>query len=186
MKIAAVILAAGESSRLGRPKQDVVLNGETLLRRVVRVATEAGLSPVFVVVRDAKYVEPLQSAGATVLLNPRAFEGMATSIQLGVQRTKAEGADGVVLLTCDQPAVTAVHLQRLIEQPGVVCGSAYAERVGVPAYFPESAFEALQMLQGDTGARSLLVEAKAVPLKALSIDIDTEEDFRAAQILFER
>lgn len=186
MSIAAVILAAGESSRLGRPKQDVVLNGETLLHRAVRVATEAGLSPVIVVVREARYIEPLQQQGAMVLLNRMAFEGMASSVRTGVQAAQAESASGVVLLTCDQPGVTPAHLQALVQEPDVVCGSAYSERVGVPAYFPAKSFAALLALQGDVGARNLLVDAKSVPLKTLSIDIDTEEDFRTAQVLFER
>jgi molybdenum cofactor cytidylyltransferase len=184
--IAAVVLAAGESSRLGRPKQDVVLNGETLLERTVRVAAGAGLSPVIVVVREARYIEPLQQKGAVVLLNRLAFEGMATSIRAGIQGAQAVGVSGAVVLTCDQPGVTAAHLRALVEEADAVCGSAYAGRVGVPAYFPVASFGELLKLEGDVGARQLLVDAKAVPLKSLSIDIDTEEDFRAAQILFER
>lgn len=186
MKIAAVILAAGESSRLGRPKQDVVLNGETLLHRTVRVATEAGFSPVMVVVREARRLEPLQQRGALVLLNSKAFEGMASSVRTGVEAAKSIGADGVVVLTCDQPAVTATHLRSLMQDPDTICGSAYSERVGVPAYFPAASFDDLLKLEGDVGARHVLLNANSVPLKALSIDIDTEEDFRAAQILFER
>jgi CTP:molybdopterin cytidylyltransferase MocA len=58
--------------------------------------------------------------------------------------------------------------------------------VGVPAYFPAENFDALLALEGDIGARELLRGARSIPQRELSIDIDTEEDFRAAQILFEK
>lgn len=186
MSIAAVVLAAGESTRLGRPKQEVVLNGETLLHRTVRIAGEAGLDPVIVVVREARYIEPLREQGATVLLNRQAFEGMSSSVRTGIGWVQQLQATGALLLTCDQPGITPAHLRALIATPTETCGSVYADRIGVPAYFPAARFAELLQLRGDVGARALLADARSVPLKTLSIDIDTEEDFRAAQILFER
>ena len=170
MKIAAVVLAAGASTRLGRPKQTVVLNGETLLQRAVRIATEAGLSPVMVVVAD----QTLQLTGAESVLNANASEGMASSIRCGVSAVL--GCDGVVLLACDQPALTADHLRALYVQPHSPCGSGYADKVGIPAYFPASSFASLLQLKGDTGARGLLRNARSVSSEDLSFDIDTEED----------
>ena len=170
MKIAAVVLAAGASTRLGRPKQTVVLNGETLLERAVRIATEAGLSPVMVVVAD----QTLQLTGAESVLNANASEGMASSIRCGVSAVL--GCDGVVLLACDQPALTADHLRALYAEPHSPCGSGYAGKVGVPAYFPPSSFDSLLQLKGDRGARDLLLTARSVPSENLSFDIDTEED----------
>lgn len=186
MSVAAVVLAAGESSRLGRPKQDVVLNGETLLRHAVRVASEAGLNPVIVVVREDRYITSLQDLEAVVLINRKAYEGLASSIRVGTDAAQQLGAGGAVVMTCDQPGVTAAHLRALVAESDVVTGSGYSERVGVPAYFPASAFEELMQLEGDTGARELLRGARAVHLQVLSVDVDTEEDFRTAQILFER
>ena len=186
MRVAAVILAAGESSRLGRPKQDLVLNGETLLQRAVRIAKDAGLSPVIAVVRDGRYIDSLQQEGALPLLNRKADEGMASSIRVGITAAQGGGASGAVLMTCDQPGVTAVHLHSLLAEPENITGSAYAQRVGVPAYFPASAFPALLELQGDTGARAFLRDARAVHLQVLSVDVDTEEDFQTAQKLFGR
>jgi len=174
MKIAGVVLAAGLSTRLGRPKQTVVLHGETLVERAVRTAVEAGLFPVIVVILDAALIDSLQALGATVLLNRKTSEGLSSSIIVGVNA--ATGCDGVVLMACDQPTLTPNHLRQLCAEPQSICGSGYAGKVGIPAYFPALDFPKLLQLQGDTGARALLRNARAVPNENLSFDIDTEED----------
>jgi len=176
---AAVILAAGASTRLGEPKQLVRLGGETLLERAVRVAHEAELSPVIAVVHDAALIERLQSQKAEVLLNRRYYEGMSTSIQSGVQWAEGRGASGVVIMTCDQPAVTAEHLRKLMAT-GQLTASAYAGRRGVPVYFPESSFPELLRLKGDQGARELLRDAVTIELPGGELDIDTAPDLAEA------
>jgi molybdenum cofactor cytidylyltransferase len=181
--IAAVVLAAGASTRLGKPKQLVVIGGETLLERAVRSALEAAFSPVIVVVHDAAQIEPLQVCGAEVLLNRKSHEGMSTSIHAGVRRAEAMKADGVVLMTCDQPMVTAEHL-RWLTASGEVTASYYAGRRGVPAYFPAASFPALMQLTGDTGARELLRGAATVELPGGELDIDTPADLAEAERRF--
>ena len=181
VKVAAAVLAAGFSRRLGRPKQELLLNGATLLARSVRTAQGAGLDPVFVVVREVRWTEPVQALGATVILNDRAHEGMATSVVAAAHRAQQDGLDGLVVITCDQPALRPEHLQALCADPNRITGSNYGGRTGVPAYFPADAFEALQELQGDAGARNLLQNAAFVVDESLSLDIDTEADFAAAQ-----
>lgn len=194
------MLAAGSSSRLGQPKQLVRLSddpaGETLLERTIRIAAEAGLRPVYVVVRERGSLE-LAAAnldeGAVVWIeNPNAAEGMAASIRLGISVVQP-AASGVVVLACDQPAVTVDHLRRLAEagervergeRGKRIVASSYAARKGVPAYFPRSAFAALMALSGDTGARGLLQQADAIALPHGEIDIDTPEDLVMARQLF--
>jgi molybdenum cofactor cytidylyltransferase len=95
-------------------------------------------------------------------------------------------APGVVILACDQPAVTAEHLRLLAEGGDAVVASAYAGRKGVPVYFPARVFGALLALQGDTGARVLLREARAVELPGGELDVDTIQDLELAQRLYER
>ena len=185
--IAAVVLAAGASARLGEPKQLVKLAGETLLERAVRTAREAGCSPV-VVVLGVAYEEILGRSrlGDTVrVINAEWAEGMASSIRLGVQAlgTVARHANGVVLMACDQPAVTSAHLRALVAS-GDVTASAYAGRRGVPAYFPASTFAALMELRGDRGARELLRTAQAIELTNGELDVDTAADVAAAERLF--
>jgi len=177
MKIAAVILAAGASIRLGRPKQTVVVDGETLIQRVVRVAKAAGLSPVIVVVSpEAEFAAGMLECGCMVVVNESATEGIASSIRHGIKAAQTFNPEGVVLLACDQPALTANHLLALCAQPQSVCGSRYAGKVGIPAYFPASVFDELLQIKGDTGARDLLRNALSVSAENLSFDIDTEED----------
>lgn len=177
MSIAGIVLAAGSSTRLGRPKQTVVLDGEMLVERAVRVAQEAGLSPVIAVMNpEGDFGHSLQQLGCLVVINESAAEGMASSICRGVVVAKMLKASGAVLMTCDQIAISPEHLQALCEEPANIAGSGYAGRVGIPAYFPASSFEDLQQLSGDVGARELLRTARVVADEKLALDIDTEED----------
>ncbi len=178
---AAVILAAGASTRLGRPKQTIVIGGETLVERAVRCALSAGLDPVIAVVTDADLMQPLQALGAVVLLNRQAYKGIASSIVTGIQWASDVGSTGAVITTCDQVAVTPEHLRSLCEQPDTVTGSVYAGQTGVPAYFPASAFRDLLVLRGDTGARKLLQGARGIPTEVLALDVDTEADVERAR-----
>ena len=186
MSTAGVVLAAGSSSRLGRPKQTVVLDGETLVERAVRVAQEAGLAPVIAVVNpEGDFGHSLQQLGCLVVINEGFAEGMASSIRRGVAVAQMLKASGIVLMTCDQVAVTPEHLRALYEDTENIAGSGYAGKVGIPAYFPVSGFDALQQLSGDVGAREMLRTARVVLKDGLGLDIDTEEDLVRAQILFE-
>jgi molybdenum cofactor cytidylyltransferase len=185
LKIAALVLAAGASTRLGEPKQNVRLGGqagETLLERAVRVAKQAGLEPVWVVVAPGHSVTA--GEGAVLLLNSEAAEGMASSIRTGIAAAISAELDGVVILACDQPAVTAEHLRTLARSRDETVASAYAGRRGVPAYFPRMEFKALMELRGDMGAREILREARAIPLDKGEVDIDTAEDRKRARELF--
>jgi CTP:molybdopterin cytidylyltransferase MocA len=184
---AAVVLAAGASTRLGEPKQLIMLGNETLLERAMRTAREAGCAPV-VVVLGAAYAEVLvrcRMGDAVPVINEEWREGMGSSVRLGVRTLGfvAKATEGVVLMTCDQPAVTAVHLRALIAG-GEVTASAYAGRRGVPAYFPAAAFPSLLELQGDSGARSLLRAAPAIELAGGELDVDTEADVEEARRRF--
>jgi CTP:molybdopterin cytidylyltransferase MocA len=185
VSIAAVVLAAGASRRLGRPKQLVEIGGETLLARAIRVAGEAGLQPVLVVIADPALAPPAHAAGAAVAMNLDAGEGIASSIRAGIASLQSSAASGAVLMTCDQVAMNAQHLRALCEHPESTAASAYAGVLGVPAYFPATRFPDLLQLQGDRGARDLLREARAIPTEALALDLDTEEDVALARKVLE-
>ena len=185
MRIAAVVLAAGGSRRLGRAKQLVMHGGETLLERVVRVVREAGVAAV-VVVLGAEY-EAIRAAvdlsGVCVARNEDWAEGIAGSIHAGLRAVEemAPDADGVLVLTCDQPRLTAEHLRALVEEfdPEGIAASEYAGGAGVPAIFPRAMFAELYALSGDKGARALLKEAERVArvdFPGGEVDVDTPED----------
>jgi molybdenum cofactor cytidylyltransferase len=182
-----VILAAGASSRLGEPKQLARLGRERLLDRAVRVAGKAGCGPIVVVL--GAVAERIQAecglAVCRVVINPAWADGMATSLGAGVAALDGS-VEGAVVMTCDQPAVTAEHLQRLAAaSAGSPVASSYAGRRGAPAYFPASWFTHLSGLRGDAGARELLASAPAVELSGGDLDVDTPEALATARSLYE-
>ena len=184
---AAVVLAAGASARLGEPKQLAMVGGERLLERAVRVAREAGCAPV-VAVLGARAEEIRAACGlgdALVVVNEGWGEGMGSSVRVGVGAVceAVHDAGGAVVMTCDQPAVTAEHLLVLMAT-GEATASGYAGRRGVPAYFPAEMFGALMELKGDAGARELLREARVVELTGGELDVDTAEGLTEARRVF--
>ena len=194
---AALILAAGASTRLGHPKQLALLNGEPLLVRAIRTVRAAGLGPILVLLgANAGEIQATCNLDQThAIVNPDWQEGMASSIRLGIQAlagiTKKDSPEGAILMTCDQPAVDANHLRQLIREgrtTGEPVASMYGDqkRRGVPAYFPDTRFSELLLLHGDTGARSLLASATAIFLNLGELDIDTPEALAHARTIFER
>jgi len=186
MTVAAIILAAGASRRLGQPKQLLLLDGETLLARAVRLANESGAAPVVVVLgAQAEAIGGAVDPGkATVVVNQDWEQGIAGSVHAGLGVVQAQ-ATGVLILSCDQPRLTSAHLGGLINaftasKAPVIVASAYAGIHGVPAVFPQEAFPDLFALRGDKGARALL-SRPPFPLVALTFpggetDIDEPGD----------
>jgi CTP:molybdopterin cytidylyltransferase MocA len=173
----------------------VEIGGETLLARAVRVAVEAELEPVIVVVRDLEVASVLDGSevvvrdagvasglrGCDVVVNALADEGMASSIRVGVARAEELGVECLVVMACDQVALRAEHLRALCGEVDRVTGSGYAGKVGIPAYFPAGKFSELMELRGDVGARELLLGAAVVVDEALGLDVDSEVDVERAQ-----
>ena len=189
--VAAVVLAAGASRRLGQPKQLLMLEGETLLARSVRLAREAGAAPVLVVVgAQAELIGACIPADrATVVVNHEWEQGIASSIHAGVKAIDGV-ARGVLILACDQPRLSAEHLRGLIEIFAVqgeasIVASTYAGVRGIPAVFPREAFPDLLALRGDKGARSLLMRPPCplitLPFEGGEVDIDQPDDLEQLQ-----
>ena len=188
MRVTGVVLAAGASSRLGEPKQLVEVGGERLLERTVRVAREAGLESIVVVLgsRAEEIQKTCRLEGAKIVVNAGWAEGMGSSVRAGMLAVGV-GTGGIVLMTCDQPAVDAAHLRQLIEESagGKAVGSRYAGKVGVPAFFPAARFTELMELRGDAGARGLLQSADALELRGGELDVDTAEALEVARLRFQ-
>jgi CTP:molybdopterin cytidylyltransferase MocA len=194
MPVAAIILAAGESRRLGQPKQLLAYRGESLLARAIRLADEAGASPVLVVL-GANYATiraAIDSSNSIPVHNDRWRQGIASSIEAGVRALSlcAPEADGVLLMGCDQPRLTADHLRALIaafegQAAAVIAASSYAGVQAAPAVFPRATFGGLRALRGDRGARSV-IESAPCPVVAREfpggeVDIDSPEDLAALE-----
>jgi len=189
MSVAAVVLAAGGSTRFGKPKQFALFQGETFIKRIVAAAIEAGCAPVVVVTGEDSALVTLELTGLTVSIatNPRWSSGLGSSIGVGVQRAMdlAADLDASLLLTCDQPFVTAAVLAQIIQlcltSGKPIVASAYAGTLGIPALFDRSCFPDLLQLKGDSGAKGIILEQQhdvaSFDFPAAEIDVDTAADY---------
>jgi len=189
MPVAAIVLAAGASRRLGQPKQLLMHDAETLLERAIRLAHEAGTSPVVVVLGAHIHIirASIPFKNAVSVVNNHWEQGISTSIQEGLRTVDktAPGATGALLLSCDQPRLTSTHLRALVanfaaQGAAGITASAYAGVLGVPAVFPRAVFPDLLALRGDTGARSLFAEPpcalNTIEFAGGEVDIDLPAD----------
>lgn len=186
VKIGAVILAAGSSSRLGQPKQLLEFQGLALVRRTARAALDTGCDPVTLVLGAAreKIAPTLQDLDLTILPNESWERGLGTSIRLGVAALRE--CDAILLLVCDQPLVDAALLRQLIarqEETGQpMIASGYAGTQGVPALFTQACYERLLALNDESGAKALFFthpgEVASVPFEGGALDIDTPADLK--------
>lgn len=188
-KIGAVILAAGGSSRFGEPKQLIRFRGKSLVRRTIDAACEAGCSPVVVVIgsEDEKLYRELDRTNVIRAQNQEWTRGIGSSIRCGLQGliSSAPDVEASVLLVCDQPAVDARVIERLIalrETTGKsIVASSYADTLGVPAVFDRSLFAELLSLDDEAGAKPIISRnrnrVEQCPLPEGEIDIDTREDW---------
>ena len=182
-----VVLAAGSSSRLGRPKQLLELAGEPLVLRAGRLLREAGCERVVVVLgAHAAAIEPvLARAGVEILQNAAWAGGMGTSLAAAARWALAGAATALLVSVCDQPHLDAAHLRALIaasgERAGGVVASRYAGVGGVPAVLDRAALAGLATLEGDAGARELLraPTTRTIDWPAGAFDVDTESDVDA-------
>ncbi|HEU4903361.1 MAG TPA: nucleotidyltransferase family protein [Flavisolibacter sp.] len=187
--IGIIILAAGASSRLGRPKQLLPYNNKTLLQHTLQTAQASIAQPVVIVLgADAEKVQnEITGNNVYKVMNAEWKEGMASSIRCGLKALAevSPAAEGVILMVCDQPFVTASILNDLIAahqktgKPVVACG--YKDTFGPPVFFHNSLFSELLELKGDIGARGVVrqhVDAvEVIPFPDGTFDVDTEADY---------
>lgn len=185
-RVAAVILAAGASTRLGEPKQLIEIGGLPLVRKAAMSALEAGALPVVVVLgaENNQILPALEGLdNVRVALNSRWQSGMASSVAAGLSAlSEDEEVDGAMLVLADQPFVDAHTLKSLVDVFGEsrIVASSYSNTVGVPAIIGREFFPELMELQGDRGAgpwlRARAGEVASVPLPVSPLDIDTRDD----------
>jgi molybdenum cofactor cytidylyltransferase len=184
LKTCFIILAAGGSSRLGSPKQLLPYQGGTLVRRAAEIALETGAQVVVVVGSESEKVrESLVGLDLKTVENPDWQEGMASSIRVGISSLDP-AIETTVIALCDQPKITACHLQALasaISEERPIAASSYDGIFGAPCAFHRAVFPKLLALQGDSGARELIRNAETavigVPFQEGNLDIDTQADY---------
>jgi len=185
---AAIVLAAGASTRLGQPKQLLKLDGESLLHRTVRIAGEAGCVPIYVVLGFEADRMGLEITDLPVkpIINRDWESGMASSLRCGVEVLMKETPlpERVLVLLCDQAKLSAEILSRLIQtsagENSMITASNYAGRLGVPAIFNEHLYPDLLKVEGDQGARAVILrhssQTSVVEFPEGAMDIDTPHD----------
>lgn len=179
---AVVLLAAGLSRRYGAVgKLVAAYRGKPLALHIADTLNAVALSQRIAVCRsgDEDLVALLHDRGFTVVLNPDAARGMASSLALGIE---AVSADAAIVCLADMPNVSVGHLNALIaagRTADIVASSTEGGPPTPPAYFGRAHFPALLALEGDMGARPLLANAVRIVAPADELaDFDTPADFR--------
>ena len=191
-KFGIIILAAGESKRLGKSKQLLQFEEISLLERVVKTALETKFQTVVVLGANAEKIEnSIKDFTVEIIFNENWKTGMSSSIVEGLIKSLELNADlsGVVLLLCDQPFVTKETILQLVEiqkqTKKQIVASHYENTLGVPTLFMREIFDDLLKLVGDTGAKPIIKKhfenlAKSDAPEA-GFDVDTIEDFEKLQ-----
>ncbi len=188
--IGAVLLAAGASTRMGRPKQFLELDGVPLVQRAARALLRGGLAPVVVVAgRDhAAMVALLREESVLVVENPDWERGLGTSLASGVRAwaERSPAGRGVLVALVDQPALQSDSVRRLASAwmgTGGIAAAAYAGVIGAPVVFGREYIPELLALPAEAGAQALLrrhaSRVTPVALPELSVDLDTPEQYEA-------
>lgn len=184
--LAALVLAAGGSSRYGGCKQLVEVNGASLVWRAV-----AKLVPLLpperigvVVGAEWEAVEwELAEWRVNIVRNPHWQQGLASSLKAGINSLPPECAAALITL-CDQPLVSSMRLRQLLTlwaaQPARISAAQFAGAVGAPAVFPREFYPELLELEGDAGAKTVMARhperLAALPIPEAEFDLDTPAD----------
>jgi len=190
--VAAVVLAAGGSVRMGQPKQLLPVGGQPMVHRVAETACSAGLAQVVVVVgAHARAVQDaLTGLAVEIVANEDWAQGMSSSLRVGLRALRPE-IEAALLVLADQPALTSGVLAALVthfyETGAPIVAPVYAGRRGNPVLFHHSLFAELLAVEGDQGGRVLLnryrekVELLPVDDPAVVLDVDTRHDYAQIQ-----
>ncbi len=187
--VTAIVLAAGESKRMGRPKQLMPFGDVTMLEKVVATILQAGLNEVIVVLgHRAREIAPrLAGRPVVIVTNPDYWQGMSSSLRCGLGRASETVAAFMVVLG-DQPLIGRDIVAKLLEEfarggPGIVA-PVYRGQRGHPVIFSSEYRLELLAVTGDAGAR-VVVEAHPEAVRYVEVDspavvtgIDTEADYR--------
>jgi molybdenum cofactor cytidylyltransferase len=186
-----ILLAAGSSGRLGKPKQLLPYKKSTLLQYLMNEARASNAGTVVVVLgANEEIIQPeLKTEGFYITVNKSWREGMASSIRSGIIELQKinPSTDAAILMVCDQPLVTSQLLNELISMHNKkgkpIVSSYYDDITGPPALFHQSMFPELLLLTGDKGAKKVVEihtgNVATVPFPGGNIDIDTMADYEA-------
>lgn len=189
IKYGIIILAAGNSSRLGEPKQLLSWQNNSLIRNVVEQSQKIPQAIAMVVTgASADLIEnELVSQQVFTRHNAAWLTGMASSIKTGVSELLLlyPSLNAVLITVCDQPFLKSSIIHSLIEEYNStgknIIASAYNNTLGTPVLFSKKYFTDLQKLQGQEGAKKIIMshpeDSSSIHFPSGEIDIDTKEDY---------
>lgn len=187
--ISAIILAAGESKRMGKPKQLLAYKSKTLIERAVDTVLASEVDETVVVIgHQAEAIKSLlKKRPVKLVFNERYREGMSASLRTGIENV-SPGAEAVLIMLGDLPGLTPDVVNHLItsfhQRKGGIIVPAHLGRRGNPVLFDIKYKPELMSLKGDVGAKQLLASHPAdvheveVDSDSILTDIDTEEDLK--------
>ena len=186
-KYAILILAAGSSERLGRPKQLVKWNQTTLLNHTIQEALSSKNTDLYVALGgNLTDVRSSISDEITTIQISNWQDGMGQSISESLNQIPIQKYEAVIISTCDQPFISKSIFEQLINtfesKDSSIIISKYENSYGPPTLFGKSHFESLKSLTGDNGGKKIVRkhfdEVSHIDFKKGDIDIDTEEDVK--------
>lgn len=188
-RISVILLAAGSSSRMGQSKQLLEINGTPLLLHSVKAALESQVQSVNVILgaNELSHREIIRDLPVNVISNHYWKSGMGSSIKAGLNYVvrKYSETEAVIIMVCDQPAISSTHLRNLVSTynrtNSPIVASIYAGTSGVPALFSRAFFSNILMLKDEQGAKKIIEQfpeqAQRVEFPQGSIDLDTRDDY---------
>jgi molybdenum cofactor cytidylyltransferase len=188
--VGIILLAAGNSARMGSAKQLMNFKGKPLLRHAAEVACRCDCAPVIVVLgaREHDLREVLRDLPLEIVVNDSWSKGIGTSIKMGLHALETRAVCGVIFALADQPFITAEFLNGLAEHHArtkkPIVASRYSGTIGVPAFVSRQLFPKLLALEPHQGCKNILLdgshEALLLDCPEAAIDIDSPADYGKA------
>ncbi len=195
LTVSCIVLAAGASLRMGEPKQLLMYQGKSLLRRAAETALQSACRPVVVVLgaHSARVRDEVSDLPVVVVENSAWAEGMGASIRAGIAaiQSAAEDSEATVLMLCDQPLISPRTIAELVtvyeKTRPLAVASEYGGTCGVPALFSRRLFSELNSLAGAEGAKQVIKRHRervlCVSVPEGVIDVDSPEDYERLERL---
>lgn len=187
-EIAIILLAAGSSARMGQSKQQLLINGKSLLVHVAEIAIHSAVGKVVVVLgsEEKTHRHLLNDLKVDVIFNPGWRTGMGSSLKAGLNHviTNNPKTIAVIIMVCDQPLLTSSHINSIIQKYRTantpIVASSYANTIGVPALFNRQLFGEILKLRDEEGAKKIILNhtPEVVDFPEGSIDLDTPYDYK--------
>ena len=186
MNIALIILAAGDSSRLGQPKQLLRRGDQSMIEHIVSQCDQSELGPVYII--TGKYHDAIsnQIGRSNILHNHKWQEGMSSSIAFAISNIDQVLIEGAIIILSDQVYFDKTILADIAAiaktKHHKIINCRYQKGMGPPTYFDKSLFAELEQLSGDSGAKAIIIkyitQSTSINFPRGDVDLDSKEDLK--------